>query len=227
MRRRQHRPDAWGRAPARRQRQSYSELGAAAPRGPPQAGRRRWVFRRQEEAVGAIAAKVRQLARQDALRIHSDARAGALAEEPCQSGDFSPASHVARGTWVATRRSTPTTRQSASSNFRAAPFLAQRVHVRPDSGRARWILAAALCASAGNKGSRRSFPDQPRRSDDWRGDALGGGREVRVPAAHDAGVPNRREAEVERGLVRVPCDTNVVPVEDVLAQVRIPVRRGW
>ena len=85
----------------------------------------------------------------------------------------------------------------------------------------------ALCASAGDKEAVDRFPNQPRRSDDWRGDALGAGREVRVPAAHDAGVPNRREAEVERGPVRVRCDANVLPVEDVLAQFRIPVRRGW
>jgi hypothetical protein len=68
-------------------------------------------------------------------------------------------------------------------------------------------------------------PNQPRGSDDWRGDALGAGREVRVPAAHGAGVPNRRKAEVERGLVWVRCDADVLPVEDVLAQFFIPVRR--
>jgi hypothetical protein len=46
-----------------------------------------WVIRRQEKAIGALAAKMRQLARQNTLRIHGDAGAGTLTEEPCQPGD--------------------------------------------------------------------------------------------------------------------------------------------
>jgi hypothetical protein len=46
-----------------------------------------WVFGRQEEAISAVATKVRQLTSQNTLRIHGDARAGPLAEKSGQAGN--------------------------------------------------------------------------------------------------------------------------------------------
>jgi len=67
------------------------------------------------------------------------------------------------------------------------------------------------------------LPGEP--SDDGRGGAFGAGGQGRVPVADRARVPDRRTAEVERGAVWVRCDANVVPVEDVLAQLGVPMRR--
>src|SRR5437588_752216 len=61
---------------------------------------------------------------------------------------------------------------------------------------------------------------------DW-GDALGAGRQDRVPAAHPAGGPDGGEAEVEPGTVGVRRDADVVPVEHVLAQRRVPMGGRW
>ena len=56
-------------------------------------------------------------------------------------------------------------------------------------------------------------------SDDRRGNSPGAGRQVGVPAADVAPVPDRRAGELERILVRVWAGDEVVPVEDVLAEL--------
>jgi hypothetical protein len=56
------------------------------------------------------------------------------------------------------------------------------------------------------------------RSGDRRGNSLHTGRQRRIPAADRARMPDRRQAEIERGTVRIRAGASVVPVEHVFAQ---------
>ena len=63
-------------------------------------------------------------------------------------------------------------------------------------------------------------------SDDRRRRALGAGGERGIPAAHRAGVPEGRARRTRARRVRVIGRARVVPVEHVLAERRVPARRG-
>src|SRR4029079_19405884 len=54
-------------------------------------------------------------------------------------------------------------------------------------------------------------------------DPFGAGRQLRVPAAHLAPVADCGAGELERGPVRIRRLAGVVPVEDELAEHRVPV----
>jgi hypothetical protein len=62
-------------------------------------------------------------------------------------------------------------------------------------------------------------------SDDRWAAAVGACDERCIPVADGAGVQDGRPCELERGLMRVVGRADIVPVEDVLAERRVPLCR--
>src|SRR5450631_3234641 len=63
-------------------------------------------------------------------------------------------------------------------------------------------------------------------SADWRRCPVGAGSEGRVPTAYRAGVQKGRASELEGGGMRILTGADIVPIEDELSEVRVPVRSG-
>ena len=59
---------------------------------------------------------------------------------------------------------------------------------------------------------------------DRRGDSLGACCEVRIPVAHQTGMTDSRQPEVEGGSVWIGGAAYVVPIEQVFSEIGVPAR---